>query len=119
MCSRCAMRSDAEFADISERFDLRPTDYADQPLAGWAMCSSCATRFAFSAVPLIAARLWHWVLVGAPDTSASLEQVIDGAREQRAPWVSIVEDRRVIRTGILRGAYMEGTPIPEVSWEIR
>jgi hypothetical protein len=113
------MASDYEFPDISERFDLRPTDYADQPLAGWAMCNSCATRFAFSAIPMIGSRLWHWVLVVASDTAATLEQVIEGARERRAPWISIVEDRRVVRTGILRGAYMEETPIPEVSWEIR
>jgi hypothetical protein len=119
MCPRCAMASDSEFPDISERFDLRPTDYADQPLAGWAMCSSCATRFAFSAIPMIGSRLWHWVLVVAPDTADSLAQVIDSAKEQRASWISIVEDRRVVRTGILRGACMEGTPIPEVSWEIR
>lgn len=85
------------FGDMSEVFDFEQegTDYLDGPLSGWVRRRADGAWFAFDCQPIIAAKLWHWTLVPAPNKEHDIQELLIGAtRTKVGSWLSVIEDRR-------------------------
>lgn len=117
MCELCSSPY-LEWGDFTERFELDEDslDYYDGPLGGWARCRSCGKDFGFDCSALITDLLWHWRLVPVEDRASTSPARLFGElrSEPGMSWLSVVEDRRVSRTSICRGAWVNSTFVPQL-----